>query len=99
MAPSSKLLSMLLVAAARAEPNATTVLVFGDSWGDTGPTWQTIRDAFARRNRTADVRSAAVGGTTACGWAPSSLVNASRALFPELAETGPDFVWFTAGVR
>ncbi len=90
-------LSLLgLAAAARAETNATTVLVFGDSWGDTGPTWKTIRDAFARHGRAADVRSAAVGGTTACGWAPSSLVNASRQLFPELAD-GPDFVWYTAG--
>ena len=69
--------------------------VFGDSWGDTGPTWKTIRDVFARNGRVADVRSAAVGGTTACGWAddPDSLADAAASLFPELPD-GPDFVWY-----
>ena len=38
---------------------------------------------FARNGRAADVRSAAVGGTTAAAGRPRSLVNASRQLFPE----------------
>lgn len=47
---------------------------------------------------TADVRSAAKGGTTACGWAadPQAMVKAAQQQFPELPD-GPDLVWYTLG--
>lgn len=94
----SSLALTLTCLAAVVNAKNTTVLVFGDSWGDTGPTWKTISDVFERNDQSADVRSAAVGGTTACGWAedPNSLADASQSLFPELPD-GPDFVWYTLG--
>jgi hypothetical protein len=75
-----------------------TVLVFGDSWGDTGPTYKEIQDSFKRHGTTGTVKSSAVGGTTACGWAkdPQALVKAARKQFPN-SKDGPDFVWYTAG--
>jgi hypothetical protein len=61
---------------------------------------------FARHGVRAVVRSAAIGGTKACGWdegkhigregAGSSLADAAQRLFPELPD-GPDHVWYTLG--
>ncbi len=75
-----------------------TVLVFGDSWGDTGPTYKEIQDTFTRHGVKGTVESAAKGGTTACGWAkdPQALVKAAKNKFPN-SKDGPDFVWYTAG--
>lgn len=84
---------------ALAEGSNITVLVFGDSWGDLGPSYREVQDMFTRHGvNNADVRSAAIGGTTACGWAKDSqaIVKAARQKFPELPN-GPDFVWYTAG--
>mmetsp|Transcript_24166 Transcript_24166/g.53582 ORF Transcript_24166/g.53582 Transcript_24166/m.53582 type:complete len:304 (+) Transcript_24166:39-950(+) len=77
-----------------------TVLVFGDSFGDTGPTYHVIQDAFDERGIPAVVKSTAVSGTSACSWAEKdfgfSLVKAAREEFPDRAQ-GPDFVWYTLG--
>ncbi len=84
-----------------------TVLVFGDSWGDVGPTWHQIEDTFANHSVPVIVRNAAIGGTRACQWDSGSVHNqrwpkgqalASEAfrLFPE-TEGKVDFVWYTAG--
>lgn len=77
-----------------------TVLVFGDSWGDTGPTYHEVQDTLDRHAFPAIVRSAAVGGTTACGWAAqdngTALVQKARSLFPD-AHDGPDYLWYTLG--
>jgi len=57
-----------------------------------------IRDAFEKHGVPVLVKSAAIGGTTACGWAKDfgSLAQAAKEQFPELPN-GPDFVWYTAG--
>lgn len=75
-----------------------TVLVFGDSWGDYGPSYREVQDTFKRHNANGDVRSSARGYTTACGWArdPQAMVKAAKQLFPELSD-GPEFVWYTLG--
>ena len=84
-----------------------TVLVFGDSWGDVGPTWHQIEDTFASHSVPVIVRNAAIGGTRACQWDNGTVHNqhwskgqalASEAfrLFPE-TEGKVDFVWYTAG--
>ena len=73
-----------------------TVLVFGDSWGQLGPSWHAITDMFAKQGVAATVQSAAKGGTRACQWAadPDSLARAARDAF---GDAGPQFVWYTAG--
>jgi hypothetical protein len=75
-----------------------TVLTFGDSWGDVGPTWRVIQDAFKKNGVPAEVKSSAIGGTTACQWAVdgNSMVQAAKLQFPHLPD-GPDFVWYTLG--
>lgn len=75
-----------------------TVLTFGDSWGDLGPTWRVIRDAFEKNGVPVTVKSSAIGGTTACQWAVdgNSMVAAAKLQFPDLPD-GPDFVWYTLG--
>lgn len=92
-------LSVMFAFAVSCAAKNYTVLTFGDSWGDYGPTWKVIRDTFAKNGVPVTVKSAAVGGTTACAWAlyGNSMVAAAKLQFPELKETGPDFVWFTAG--
>ena len=82
------------------------VLVFGDSWGSYGPSFRELADMFSRHGVKAVVRSAAIGGTQACGWdegkeigkegVGSSLADAAQRLFPELPD-GPDHVWYTLG--
>ena len=82
------------------------VLVFGDSWGSYGPSFHELEDMFSRHGVKAVVRSAAIGGTQACGWdegkdigkegVGSSLADAAMRLFPELPD-GPDHVWYTLG--
>mmetsp|Transcript_66949 Transcript_66949/g.150473 ORF Transcript_66949/g.150473 Transcript_66949/m.150473 type:complete len:293 (+) Transcript_66949:105-983(+) len=85
--------------AAIAAPNKT-VLVFGDSWGALGPSYHEVQDVFNRHGVPADVRSSAIGGTTACGWAEKdggmAMVEKARSLFPDASE-GPEFVWYTLG--
>jgi len=84
------------------------VLVVGDSWGDTGPTYQIIADQFKANGVDATVTNRAIGGTTACGWATktksdktSTTFNAGEAMInaaqEEFGEQGPDFVWYTLG--
>ena len=82
-------------ASARREDNVT-VLVFGDSWGQVGPSWHALEDMFVAHGVSADVQSSAVGGTRACQWAqdPQSLVKAAQERF---GDAGPDYVWYTAG--
>jgi len=75
-----------------------TVMVFGDSFGDTGPKWNTVQDMFDQRGVAATVKNAAIGGTTSCQWAGEEngmqMVNKANDLF---GETGPDYVWYTLG--
>lgn len=75
-----------------------TVFVFGDSWGDFGPTYHMVQDTLDKHGFAATVRSAAVGGTSACQWAgdPMSMVSKAREAFPD-APNGPDYVWYTLG--
>jgi len=48
----------------------------------------------------ASVKSAALGGTSACFWAAgdngTAIVNHAKKLFPDAAD-GPDYLWYTAG--
>jgi len=85
-----------------------TVLTLGDSWGDTGPTYKVIKDAFDKHGVAVDSKNRAVAGTTACGWASKTksdktktTFNAGEALvnaaLEEFGEAGPDFVWYTLG--
>ncbi len=73
-----------------------SVLVFGDSWGQLGPSWKALQDMFDAHGVAATVKSSAVGGTRACDWAdtPSSLADKARDLF---GADGPQYVWYTAG--
>jgi len=77
-----------------------SVMVFGDSYGDTGPTYHQVQKMFDERNIKATVRSSAVGGTAACFWAAgdngTAIVRHANKSFPELQD-GPDFLWYTAG--
>lgn len=92
-------LLLLLAPCVHAE---VTVLVFGDSYGDTGPTWKQVRDMFENHNIKATVKSSAIGGSAACQWAASddgmAVVNEAKKLFPD-ATDGPDFVWYTMGAN
>jgi len=87
------LASMLLPVSAEIK-----VMVFGDSFGDTGPKFDTVQDMFDQRSIPATVKSAAVGGTTACGWAGEEngmqMVNKAQDLF---GDQGVDYVWYTLG--
>jgi hypothetical protein len=78
------------------------VLVVGDSFGDTGPTYRALDDAFLYNGVPATVKSTAVGGTTCCHWASQEsgmkLVNDAKQEFPDAAE-GPDYMWFTLGAN
>jgi hypothetical protein len=58
-----------------------------------------IKDAFRKNGVPVTVKSAAIGGTTACQWAVdgNAMVQAAKVQFPDLSEDGPDFVWYTAG--
>merc|ERR1711920_32077 len=81
---------------------SVNVLGFGDSYGDTGPTYRQLQKMFDDNGVAATVRSAAVGGTAACYWAGqddgNAIVNKAKKLFPGLAN-GPDFLWYTAGAN
>lgn len=85
---------------ATADP--VSVLVFGDSYGDTGPTYHQLQDTLDAHEVKAVVRSAAIGGTAACWWASQdngmALVNKARDLFPSLVD-GPEYLWYTAGAN
>jgi len=78
--------------------NPLKVLVFGDSQGDTGPTYHALQDVFDKHNTNAKVINKSVGGTLACGWAqnPDAIVKAAEEAFPG---TSPDLVWYTAGAN
>lgn len=93
------MLANLFVAAARKSIN---VMVFGDSYGDTGPTYKQVQKMFDDRKIPATVRSAAVGGTAACYWAGkndgNAIVDETKKEFPFL-KNGPDFLWYTAGAN
>ena len=54
------------------------VLVFGDSQGDTGPTWKALRDVLYKQKVKATVINKSIGGTKACAWAtdPNAIVKA-----------------------
>eukprot|EP00927_Polykrikos_kofoidii_P044474 TRINITY_DN38428_c0_g1_i1.p1 TRINITY_DN38428_c0_g1~~TRINITY_DN38428_c0_g1_i1.p1 ORF type:complete len:308 (-),score=57.13 TRINITY_DN38428_c0_g1_i1:342-1187(-) len=77
-----------------------SVLVVGDSFGDTGPTYRALDDTFTKHGVSATTKSTAVGGTTACQWAAQEdgmkLVNDAKKQFPEAVD-GPDFMWYTLG--
>jgi hypothetical protein len=79
-----------------------SVIVVGDSYGDTGPTYHALDDTFKKNGVSAKVNSTAVGGTTACQWASEQngmkLVNDAKAAFPNAAK-GPDYMWFTLGAN
>eukprot|EP00947_MAST-08B_sp_MAST-8B-sp1_P005577 g5577.t1 len=76
---------------------AVDVLVFGDSQGDTGPTYKVVQDQLSLHNVSdARVVNAAIGGTLSCGWAkdPDAVAKAGRDAF---GAAGPDVVWLTVG--
>jgi hypothetical protein len=87
---------------ARAIAESPTVMVFGDSYGDTGPTYKQVQKMFKDHHIPATVRSAAVGGTSACYWANqdggNAIVQKTRKNFPGLHD-GPNFLWYTAGAN
>jgi len=85
-----------------------TVLTVGDSWGDTGPTFYIIEDAFEKNGVAVNSKNRAIGGTTACGWASQTKSHKSNTTFPagqalvnaaeeEFGDEGPDFLWYTLG--
>lgn len=97
MSASFVFLSSLSLAAAK-----LNVLVFGDSFGDTGPTYQVLQDMFHMHGIDASVQSSAIGGTSACHWAAlehgTEMVQQTNKLFPN-ATNGPDYVWYTLGAN
>jgi len=99
----SKCAKLLLPVLALADGAAkVNVMVFGDSYGDTGPTFHQVQDMFDTRGVSASVKSAAIGGTAACYWAGQdggkAMVTQANKLFPDLPD-GPEFVWYTAGAN
>jgi len=85
-----------------------TVLTVGDSWGDTGPTYKIIKDAFDKNGVAVNSINRAVGGTTACQWASKTKSDKTKTTFAkgqalvnaaeeEFGSKGPDFVWYTLG--
>jgi hypothetical protein len=100
--------TVLAVACFDVAQSGSSVLVIGDSWGDTGPTYQVIGDAFKANGVVANVSNRAIGGTTACQWAAKTKsdktnaeFNAGQALInaaqEEFGADGPEFVWYTLG--
>jgi hypothetical protein len=79
-----------------------SVLVVGDSFGDTGPTYRALDDTFKNNGVPATVESTAVGGTTTCHWASQEdgmkLVNDAKKKFPNAVD-GPDYMWYTLGAN
>jgi len=79
-----------------------SVLVVGDSFGDTGPTYKALEDTFKKNNVPATTKSTAVGGTTTCHWASQKsgmkIVDDAKKKFPHAAD-GPDYVWYTLGAN
>jgi hypothetical protein len=79
-----------------------SVIVVGDSFGDTGPTYRALDDTFKNNGVPATVESTAVGGTTTCHWAAQEdgmkLVNDAKKKFPNAAD-GPDYMWYTLGAN
>jgi hypothetical protein len=59
-----------------------------------------VQDTLDNHGFPATVKSAAVGGTSACEWAGQdngmALVNKARSTFPD-SPNGPDYVWYTLG--
>lgn len=90
-------LALVTTAAAGGGDGGLKVLVFGDSQGDTGPTYKALQDVLDRHNVSATVRNKSVGGTLACGWAknPNAIVDAAHEAF----KSAPDLVWYTAGAN
>jgi len=86
-----------------------TVMTFGDSWGDTGPTYKVIADAFEKNGVAVNSKNRAVGGTRACQWASETVSRKNKkttfkagealavAAEEEFGAQGPDFVWYTLG--
>jgi len=85
-----------------------TVLTVGDSWGDTGPTYRVIKQAFDKRDVAVDSKNRAIAGTTACQWASWTKSKKSGATFAkgqalvnaaeeEFGADGPEFLWYTLG--
>jgi hypothetical protein len=87
---------------ASTDAKSINALVFGDSYGDTGPTYRQLQKMFNDQHVPATVRSAAVGGTAACFWANqnsgNAIVDKAKKLFPGLPD-GPDYLWYTAGAN
>jgi hypothetical protein len=79
-----------------------SVLVVGDSFGDTGPTYKALDDTFKKNSVPATTKSTAVGGTTTCHWSSQQsgmkLVNDAKKKFPNAAD-GPDYMWYTLGAN
>jgi hypothetical protein len=79
-----------------------SVLVVGDSFGDTGPTYKALDDTFKKNKVAATVESTAVGGTATCHWAAQEkgmkLVKDAQKKFPN-AKHGPDYMWYTLGAN
>jgi hypothetical protein len=96
----AKLLLPVLAHAFADDAKSLNVMVFGDSFGDTGPTYHQVQDMFDTNGVSAEVKSAAVGGTSACHWASQdggkAMVTKAKSLFPQLTD-GPDHVWYTLG--
>lgn len=100
---------MMRFAPLAAVANGTyTVLTVGDSWGDTGPTYKIIEDAFGKNGVAVNSKNRAVGGTTACEWASKTKSDKTQTTFAagqglvnaaeeEFGDEGPDFVWYTLG--
>mmetsp|Transcript_40637 Transcript_40637/g.115046 ORF Transcript_40637/g.115046 Transcript_40637/m.115046 type:complete len:356 (+) Transcript_40637:118-1185(+) len=79
---------------------AAKVLVFGDSWGESGPSWVMLDKMLAAHGVAAVVRNAAIGGTRACQWSedPWSIPRLAKDNFPKMNDKGESlFVWYTLG--
>lgn len=89
------MLGFVATAATTKSSSPLRFLVFGDSQGDTGPTWRALDDSLKANKISATVINKSVGGTLACGWAqdPDAIVKAANDAFGG----APDFVWYTAG--
>lgn len=74
------------------------ILVFGDSQGDVGPTYQVVEDQLKKHGRAGTVVNAAIGGTLSCGWAkdPKAVAKAAIKAF---GISGPELVWLTVGAN
>ena len=92
-------MKLIVVVSAAAAAHAATpkVLVFGDSWGSFGPSYKALSEMFSSRNISANVQSAAVGGTRACQWAEHGGIALAYEANKAFGTEGPDFVWYTLG--